>query len=740
MIDLGIERQDDYPGPSNRTWGIFLISVLGLFLEMLLIRWIGTEIRIFAYLQNTVLVVCFLGLGLGCFTSRKPIIMRNMLLPLGILTLLLAIPTTRTALGYTSELLSVLNGLLIWGGVASPLGLGQTTLYVVLGSAITYCLMVMLLDIFVPIGRILGRLMDEHPSTIWAYSVNVAGSLLGTWLFVLLSIWYQPPLTWLLVLGVLTLSFLARRGQGWKLNYALMGGIIILSFFAGLEPGALKVTWSPYQKLVLEQRDKNPGMPGEYLVKVNNTGYQAMIDLRESNVTSDPRRFPPEMRGLSQYDIPMLLHPKPSKLLVVGAGSGNDVAGGLRHGAKKITAVEIDPAIIAMGARYHPEKPYASPAVQLVNDDARSFFATCQERYDVISFGLLDSHTTTAMTNARLDHYVYTRESIVRAKSLLADGGILVLSFEAQKPFIVDRMARVLREVFREDPILFRMPHTDYGWGGVIFVAGDLTAAKKKIAGNPRLAAAIQQWQQQFPISLLHATKITSDDWPYLYLESPRIPALYYLLAGLMALVLLRSHKYLSLSSLAATWGRSHWHFFFLGAAFLLLEVQNISKASVVLGNTWDVNAVIVSGVLAMILLANLLAQRFPGLPLRVVYFCLIGTCLGLYFVDLSRFAFLPYATKALVVGSLTTVPMLFSGIVFVRSFALAAGKDQALGANLVGALVGALLQSITFIIGIKALLLIVACLYLLSFFTLPMQVEQGTEATSALSSPTIGK
>jgi hypothetical protein len=256
-------------------------------------------------------------------------------------------------------------------------------------------------------------------------------------------------------------------------------------------------------------------------------------------------------------------------------------------------------------------------------------------------------------------------------------------------------------------------------------VAGDLTAAKKQIAGNPRLAAAIQQWQQQFPISLLHATKITSDDWPYLYLESPGIPALYYLLAGLMALVLLRSHKYLSLSSLAAAWGRSHWHFFFLGAGFLLLEVQNISKASVVLGNTWDVNAVIVSGVLAMILLANLLAQRFPGLPLRVVYFCLIGTCLGLYFVDLSRFAFLPYATKALVVGSLTTVPMLFSGIVFIRSFALAAGKDQALGANLIGALVGALLQSITFIIGIKALLLIVACLYLLSFFSLPAHVEQ---------------
>ena len=33
-------------GPRNRTWAIFLVSVLGLFLELMLIRWIGTEIRI----------------------------------------------------------------------------------------------------------------------------------------------------------------------------------------------------------------------------------------------------------------------------------------------------------------------------------------------------------------------------------------------------------------------------------------------------------------------------------------------------------------------------------------------------------------------------------------------------------------------------------------------------------------------------------------------------------------------
>lgn len=156
----------------------------------------------------------------------------------------------------------------------------------------------------------------------------------------------------------------------------------------------------------------------------------------------------------------------------------------------------------------------------------------------------------------------------------------------------------------------------------------------------------------------------------------------------------------------------------------MLLEVQNISKASVVLGNTWEVNAVIVSGVLAMILLANLVSYKFSHILMGVVYALLIGTCLALYFVDLARFAFLPYSIKALIVGGLTTLPMLFSGIIFISSFTIVAGKDQALGANLIGALVGALLQSLTFIIGIKALLLIVASLYFLSFVTKPRAIE----------------
>lgn len=55
-------------------WSLILVSVLGLFLELLLIRWISSEIRIFAYFKNFVLISCFLGFGLGCYLCRRPII------------------------------------------------------------------------------------------------------------------------------------------------------------------------------------------------------------------------------------------------------------------------------------------------------------------------------------------------------------------------------------------------------------------------------------------------------------------------------------------------------------------------------------------------------------------------------------------------------------------------------------------------------------------------------------------
>lgn len=713
------ESSVNLPGPRNQSWAIFGISVLGLFLELVLIRWIGTEIRIFAYLQNTVLVVCFLGLGIGAFTSRRPAHLATTLGLLCLLLLLMTTPWTRPYLVAISDMLSVLEDFVIWYSRDGTDRL-ETIWSVTLGLSLTFFLMLLIFTAFLPIGRILGRLLDEHPHTIWAYSMNIAGSLVGTWLLIALSLLEAPPTVWFGTIAVMSLAFLSRNLSIRRFEIGLAVGVVLLALLAGHNPNVIKLTWSPYQKLALLQGGVGTRHVGEYVLNVNNVGYQAMIDLSVSNVAANPKRFPPIMAGFSQYDIPALLHPNPRKVLIVGSGTGNDVAGLLRNGAQHVTGVEIDPVIIEFGRRYHPEKPMDNPAVRIVNDDARSFFATSKERFDLIVFGLLDSHTTTSMTNARLDHYVYTRESIAQAHSLLNEGGMIVLSFSAKRPYITDRVARSLNMVFGHKPLVFEIPYSHYGWGGAMFVAGAPEALREQLERHPKLANLIKHFKKARPLTPSYTTQIATDDWPYFYLPEPMIPKLFYLLAGLMLLVLLVGSRIAGSRGLILGWNRQHWHFFFLGGGFLLLEVQNISKATLALGSTWWVNSVIISGVLLMVLLANAVAKRFPSIPLTPVFVCLFATCAGLYFLDLSVLAGLAYPLKSVIVGLITTLPLFFSGIIFIRSFSIEAHKDQALGANLVGSLFGGLMQSLTFIIGVKALLLVVAGFYLCAMFTRP--------------------
>jgi hypothetical protein len=126
-----------------------------------------------------------------------------------------------------------------------------------------------------------------------------------------------------------------------------------------------------------------------------------------------------------------------------------------------------------------------------------------------------------------------------------------------------------------------------------------------------------------------------------------------------------------------------------------------------------------------MILAANVVVLRWKKIPLGPVYGILLAVVVGLYFVDLASFAFLPFAMKALIVGSLATLPMAFSGVAFARAFEAASRKDHALGANLIGALAGAVLESVSFVVGIRALLVAVGLLYLAAALTRPGRGER---------------
>ncbi|TAN47475.1 MAG: hypothetical protein EPN26_13820, partial [Rhodospirillales bacterium] len=639
----GIRTSLPSPKDGNSLIRLFLVSLAALFLELALIRWIASEVRIFAYLQSAVLVVCMLGLGMGCFAQKRRLPLTHTALALLGLAILIEVPPVSGLVKKISMILAYFGDFHIWmNEIATPTLFQSLALMVLAVILATFILALTWLS-FLPLGQMMSRLIDAHPNTVAAYSVNIVGSGAGIALFTLASVMGIPPGAWFMAVSLMLLALMPLPD---RFRPALL--VLVLSAPAVIGMGALidkkgEIFWSPYQKLVLSQERHVDPASGQTIelqrISTNNILYQTMLDLRPETIASAPSLFDPAWTGLSQYDLPLAFKPAPERALIVGAGSGNDVAAALRGGAKHVVAVEIDPVIFDLGRRLHPERPYDSPAVEVVVDDARSYFARKVAPFDLIVFGLLDSHTTGQMTNARLDNYVYTSESIANARSLLAPGGIMVLAFEANKPHLADRIHATLKQTFGAAPLVFKVPTSFHGLGGVIFVSADAKIIDRALADNPRLAAHINKLKESHPVEIAGTTAPTTDDWPYLYLEKPGIPPLFALLIVILLVIYWAGGRAVGVSLKLGRWTRTEGHFFFLGAAFMLLEVTMIAKTTVVFGNTWVVNAVIIFGILSMILLANALVARWPNLPLRLVFAGLLIACGTVAFVDPSAFA-----------------------------------------------------------------------------------------------------
>ncbi len=694
----------------------------GLFIQLLVIRWLQVRMPLLGYLQNLVLITCFLGLAIGSLTSHAPVRLYRVLLALLGTVLPFAIPGLKQVLLHSNVLLTWSNppGLVhtVVSNLTSADFLGHFVLYVGLLFFLLACTMWS----FIPLGRITARLLAEDPEPLRGYLVNLLGSLLGIWLFVLLSGLRQPPAVWLAVACASCLWLASRYAQLGPRPLLLAALLIGAGWAADYNPQILHRIYSPYSQLEVSLPRPGEGMmaTGDLVIGYNGSSYQCMLDLRPESVARQPERFPSPMAGLSQYDIPGLLQPGAKEALILGGGSGNDAAGLLRNGVEHVTVIDIDPDIIRLGRKLHPEKPYWSDKVTIVNDDARAYAARCQDKYDLIVMGLLDGGANTLVSATRPDHYVYTLENLKMVRSLLKPGGILTLTFEPGfAPHVPERLFLTLKELFGRDPLWFRIPFTSYGWGGVMFVASDdLAGVARRLEANPRLAEQVLAWRNWYPTFPRDTTaRLATDDWPFLYLAKAEVPSAQLLCFGLAFLLVLGLGPRRT-AGILRSWTWSRTHFFCLGAAFMLLETHNIGKACVVFGSTWWVNAIVISGILLMIIVSTLLAAAFPRLPQPPLYAVLIAVCLGLSTLEPSQLVALSLGPRLLLTGGLTALPMAFSGLIFAASFARSRERDLDLGANLMGALAGGLLQMLVYVTGMRALMLLVAFLYLLAGLT----------------------
>ncbi|MGD0625100.1 MAG: hypothetical protein ABSB32_10320 [Thermodesulfobacteriota bacterium] len=679
---------------------LFSISFIMLFLEILLIRWISTELRIFAYVSNLVLLACFLGIGVGCFFSKKK---ERVLITIGMLALI-ALSVQSDLFRHITDKLSGFSDSVIWWKVVQT----KNFMPALQGVALTFFMFLMILIVFIPLGQIMGRLLDEHPNIIKGYSFNVGASLIGIWTFNLFSFYYTKPWLWFIFSLFILFFFIPRS----KANFFMAGmASLIILLVTGITNPNFHTIWSPYQKLDVYP-NRVSGTQNGFIINVNNVGYMTLLNLSDEFLKKFPLLYNPSLRNFSQYDLPYTFARKADSVLIVGAGGGNDVAGALRNGPKEIDAVEIDPGIIRLGLALHPERPYNQERVKVTIEDARAFFKKTNKKYDVISFGLLDSHTLSSnYNNTRLDHYVYTGESFQEARNLLEKDGVLSVIFEARTPWIGERIYGLLKKNFGEVPYAFsvRSPGARYGWGGIMFLTGkNIESLKKRVESNPELKEFVTK--NQVPFS--GQARLTSDDWPYLYIEKASIPTMYLLIMGPLLVLFLIAERFIFRSE----GGKINLHFFFLGCAFLLLEFQNVSKATLLFGSTWIVNSYIISSILILALLANLLVAYVKIRRILPFYILLWASGILLYFIPLDIFNAFGFWSKTLLVSTFLNLPIFFAGIIFIHSFKDAPAKDLALGSNLIGAAFGGLLESLSFVTGIKALLLMVLLFYFLSF------------------------
>ena len=550
--------------------------------------------------------------------------------------------------------------------------------------------------------------------------MNILGSLAGVWLLHALSWTSLTPVAWFAVAAVLVAAWVLVGPQPRSWSAVVLAAFVPFIVWLGQEPSS-RTVWSPYHRLTIQPFYADPGanrVRQGYIVDVNGAFYQHILNLSDGFVRAHSDVLDPELVARGHYDLPFCFKPAIRRMLIVGAGTGNDAAAALRHHVDQIDCVEIDPQIYALGKELHPEHPYDSPRVHMILNDARAYFKQTTNRYDVIWFGWLDSHTlSSSYNNLRLDHYVYTRESLAEARRRLAEDGVIILSFGAERWWIADRLAVTLREVFGREPVAFSVPEipTQCGGGNFTLVCGNKPIGVDDIADAP-LREFIRTHQNHLP----GTTRTTTDDWPYLYLERAKIPKLH-LLISLTILGAVSLAQYRQPRPQRAM----NWHFFALGAAFLLLEVQTVSRATLLFGMTWIVNAIVISAVLVMILFANLVAWRWPRLPQWSIITGLAITVAALALVPLDWFNALTGVTKLVMASAFLTAPVFFAGLIFIQSFAACADKARALGSNLIGALVGGLLESLSFITGIRALVILVGLFYWIAILRRPTAVRR---------------
>src|SRR6266849_4128032 len=254
-----------------------------------------------------------------------------------------------------------------------------------------------------------------------AYRLDILGSIVGIATFSALSFFDAKPLAWGIITAVALLAAYGRRiGLIPFVALASLAGLLTAQSLTSHD------LWSPYYRITVGADTPAHTIP----IMVNGIPHQAI-----TRAAKRPAIF---YRPYTQAPGNPL-----NNVLVVGAGTGNDVAGALRMGAKHVDAVEIDPMIYKLGRKLNGDQPYQDPRVSVHINDGRAFLSQTEKKYDLILFALPDSLTLVAgQSSLRLESYLFTLQAMQSARAhLVPSHGVFAMYNYYRTTWLRDRLA-----------------------------------------------------------------------------------------------------------------------------------------------------------------------------------------------------------------------------------------------------------------------------------------------------------
>ena len=631
-------------------------SFLMLFTELVLIRWAGAYVVYLSYFSNFVLLGSFLGVGLGFLRAHKgPDLFKWAPISLaGFLALVQGFPVQIDRSG----------GSLIYFGSLETKGL---PIWVVLPFVF-----LAVAGIMTMIAYGVAQRFRKFPA-LEAYRLDIIGSIAGIVAFSLLAYFRVPPVGWMVVMAALIIALMWRPSA---LNWLAAGAIILVAVVA---TGAANTYWSQYYRVQF--------FPSQLGISVNGIPHQAMVDIAQTPV---PYRVP--------YD---RLATPPKDVLIIGAGNGNDVEAALLAGAEHVDAVEIDPQIQDLGAEYHPNHPYDDPRVTRITNDGRAFLERTNNTYDLIVFALPDSLTLVSGQSAvRLESFLFTEQAVQAARDHLNPDGVFSMYNFYREAWLVDRLAGTLQDVFGHAPCI-----DTPGKSGASQVG---SFSMFTVGVDPEATTCEATWT---PAGEVVAP--ATDDRPFVYLKTPSIPSRYLWTLGLILLV---SAAAVRLAGGRFGAMRGYLDLFFMGAGFLLLETKSVVQFALLFGTTWFVNALVFAGILLTVLIAIEVERRTGVRKRTLLYPLLFVGLLVAGLVPAEWLLSLDTVPRFFAATLLAFFPVFIANLVFASRFRDTADPTTAFGANLLGAMVGGVLEYLSLITGYRGLLVIAALLYALAW------------------------